>query len=47
LILAGAAAVLISSLIGRIWTSKKVETALSLPAGTSKATLKDVIANQD
>ena len=42
-IVAGALAVLISSLIGKIWTNKKVEAALQLPAGSSKTTLKNVI----
>lgn len=45
-ILAGIAAVLVSALIGKIWTQKKIDTALKLPANTSKETLKDVIANQ-
>lgn len=45
-IIAGAVALLVSSLISKIWQSKKVDAALKLPANSSKTTLKNVIEGQ-
>ena len=45
-ILATLAVALSWSFISKLWAEKKVEVALSLPGGTSKSKLNDVIANQ-
>jgi len=46
LIIAGVLVVLGTSLFSKLRAEAKVDTALELPGGSSRATLKDVLANK-